>query len=103
MDFSDFNVAWTSLLEAAHHTLRTELTSVWLPVQLALIGLAAVVAAGIALAIRNRADLTSLTMSWPPFLRMLVRAFMTHLGSIAFVVVLLAIRAGLREIGRAHV
>ncbi len=96
MDFSDFNVAWTSLLEAAHHTLRTELTSVWLPVQLALIGLAAVVAAGIALAIRKRADLTSLTMNWPPFLRMLVRAFMAHLGSIAFVVVLLAISAGLR-------
>ena len=96
MDFSDFNVALAGLLEAAHRTLRTELTSVWLPLQLALIGLAAVVAAGISVAIRNRTDLTTLTINWPPFLRMFVRAFLAHLGSIAFVIVLLAVRAGLR-------
>jgi small-conductance mechanosensitive channel len=96
MDFSDFNNALTALLEAAHQTLRTELTSIWLPIQLGLIALAVFIAVGISAAIRNRADLVSLTMGWPPVLRMIVRGLVTHIGAIAFVVVMLATRAGLR-------
>ncbi|MEI9804043.1 MAG: mechanosensitive ion channel domain-containing protein [Pseudolabrys sp.] len=96
MDFSDFHEAITALLEAARHSLRTELTSIWLPIQFGLIGLAVVIALGIASAIRKRADLLALTMGWPPILRMIVRGVVTHLGAIAFVFVLLAIRAGLR-------
>jgi len=96
MDFSDFNDAIATLLEAARVTLRTELTSVWLPIQFGLIGLAAVLALGVAAAIRNRADLVTLTMGWPPILRMLVRGIVTHMAAIAFVFALLMIRAGLR-------
>lgn len=96
MDFSDFHDAIMVLLEAVRHTLRTELTSVWLPIQFGLIGLAAVIAVGIAAAIRNRADLVTLTMGWPPILRMIVRGVVTHLGAIAFVIVLQVIRTAVR-------
>ncbi len=96
MDFSDFNDALTALLEAVRHTLRTELTSVWLPIQLGLIGLSVIIAIGISVAIRKRADLVSLTMGWPPYLRMVVRALVTYLAPIAFILVVVAIRAALR-------
>ena len=66
MEFSDFHDAWTTLLDAARHTLRTELTSVWLPIQFGLIGLSVIIAIGISVAIRRRVDLVSLTMGWPP-------------------------------------
>ncbi|HEY0223444.1 MAG TPA: mechanosensitive ion channel domain-containing protein [Pseudolabrys sp.] len=96
MDFSDFHDALAAFLEAAHHTLRTELTSIWLPIQLGLIALAIVIAAGIGAAIRNRADFAALTADWPPVLRMAVRRIVAHTGAIAFIFVLLAIRIGLR-------
>ena len=97
MDFSDFHDALTALLEAVRHTLRTELTSVWLPIQLGLIGLAAVIAAAISVSVRKRVDFVSLTMGWPLLLlRMFVRALVTHMGAIAFIVVLFAVRTGLR-------
>lgn len=96
MDFSDFNDTVTPLLAAVRHTLRTELTSVWLPIQFGLIGLAAVIALGVAAAIRSRTDFVSLTMGWPPILRMIVRTILTYLTPIAFVLVLLSIRALLR-------
>jgi len=96
MDFSEFNDAVTPLLAAVRHTLRTELTSVWLPIQFGLIGLAAVIALGIAAVIRNRTDIVSLTMGWPPVLRMIVRTVLTYMTPIAFVLVLLMIRTLLR-------
>jgi small-conductance mechanosensitive channel len=96
MDFSDYHDALAALLEAAHLTLRTELTSIWLPIQFGFIALAVVIAAGIAAAIRNRADLVSLTIDWPPVLRMIVRGIVTHMGAIAFIIVLLTIRVALR-------
>ena len=76
--------------------MRSELTSVWLPIQLGLIGLSVVTAIGISVAIRKRADLVSLTMGWPPYLRMVVRALVDHLGPIAFILVVMAVRAALR-------
>jgi hypothetical protein len=96
MEFTDLQIALTDLLEAARHTLRTELTSVWLPIQLCLIGLAALMARAIAAAIRRRADFVSLTMGWPPVMRMIVRALVNHLGLIAFIIVLTIVRASIR-------
>ncbi len=96
MDFTDFNETLASFLEAARHTLRTELTSLWLPIQLGLIGLAVLMALGIALSFRRRVDLVSLTMGWPPYLRIAVRAFVDYLAPIAFIFVMMAIRAALR-------
>src|SRR5664279_5479118 len=96
MDFSDYHDTLTALLEAAHHTLRTELTSIWLPIQLGFIALAVVIAAGIAAAIRKRVDLVSLTIDWPPVFRLIVRGIVTHMGAIAFIIVMLTIRVALR-------
>jgi small-conductance mechanosensitive channel len=96
MEFADLQLALADLLQAARHTLRTELTSVWLPIQFLLIGLGAVVARAIAGAIRKRADFVSLTMGWPPLLRMIVRALVNHLGLIAFIIVLTIVRASIR-------
>ncbi len=96
MEFSDLHDTLTAFLAVVRHTLRSELTSVWLPIQLGLIGLSAVIAVGISVSIRKRADLVSLTMGWPPYLRMVVRALVAYLGPIAFVLVVIAIRAALR-------
>lgn len=96
MEFADLQLALADLLQAARHTLRTELTSIWLPIQLCLIGLAAVMARAIAGVIRKRADFVSLTMGWPPLLRMIVRALTNHLGLIAFIIVLTIVRASIR-------
>jgi small-conductance mechanosensitive channel len=96
MDFSDFNETIAPLLAAARQTLRTELTSVWLPIQFGLIGVSFIIAIGISVSFRKRVDLVSLTMGWPPYLRMVVRALVDYLKPIAFILVIMAIRAALR-------
>jgi small-conductance mechanosensitive channel len=96
MEFADLQVALTDLLDAARHTLRTELSSIWLPIQLLLIGLAALMARAISTTILKRADFVSLTMGWPPAMRMIVRALVNHLGLIAFIIVLTIVRASIR-------
>lgn len=94
MNLSDLHDALAALLDAARHTLRTELTSIWLPIQIALILLALVTALAIAAAIKKRASLIKLTMTWP--LRAIVQAVVIHLSAIAFVVVLSVMRVTLR-------
>jgi small-conductance mechanosensitive channel len=96
MDFTDLHDAATALLQAAQTTLRTELTSVWLPIQIGLIALAAAIAAALAVTLRRRINLVSLAVNWPPFLRLILRSVVAHCGEIAFVIVLIAIRAALR-------
>jgi small-conductance mechanosensitive channel len=96
MEFADFQLALGDLLQAVGQMLRTELSSIWLPIQLCLIGLAAVIARAIAVVIRKRADFTSLMMGWPPVLRLIMRALFNHLGLIAFIIVLTIVRAALR-------
>jgi small-conductance mechanosensitive channel len=96
MEFADLQAAVATLLDGVHHTLRTELTSIWLPIQLFLILLAAMIAGAAAAAVRRRADLVALTMGWPPLLRMVVRAIVNHLSAIVFVIVLTIVRAGMR-------
>jgi len=97
MDFSDLHEALTTLLAAARLALRTELTSVWLPIQLSLIGLAVIIALATAAAIKKRTDPATLAMNWPPVLRMLVRALVRHMGPIVFILALLVMRAALRS------
>ena len=63
-----------------------QLTSIWLPVQIGLIALAAIIAFGVAVLIRRRFDLVSLTMGLPPYVRIVLRALWDYLGTILFVV-----------------
>ncbi|MBV9349001.1 MAG: mechanosensitive ion channel protein MscS, partial [Pseudolabrys sp.] len=96
MDYGDFNEALTAFMQAARFTLRSELTSIWLPIQFGLIILSAIIAWAIAAVIRKRMDLVNLTMAWPPVFRLLVRAFTNHLGLIAFILVATIVRSSIR-------
>ena len=77
-------------------TLRTQLTSIWLPIQLGIIVAVAAAAMGIAAIVRKRFDLVSATMSWPPYLRLAVRAVMSHFGTIIFILLLSIVRVSMR-------
>jgi hypothetical protein len=71
-------------LELAAETaksLAAQFTTIWVPIQLALILLAALVGWGIAALVRRRVDLVSLTMGWPLRLRLAVRALIDNLGT----------------------
>jgi len=96
MDYGDFNEALTAFMQAARFTLRSELTSIWLPIQFGLIILSAIIAWAIAAVIRKRMDLVNLTMAWPPVFRLLVRAFTNYLGLIAFILVATIVRSSIR-------
>ena len=76
--------------------LRTELTSVWLPIQFGAIALAAVAAWAAAAAIRKRFDLVSVTMGWPSYLRIAVRALIDNFGVLAFMLILGVARTAIR-------
>ena len=85
-----------ALITTLRLTLRTELTSIWLPIQFGLIALAALAAWIAAAAIRKRFDLVSATMGWPAYLRIFVRALIDNFGVLAFMLILGVIRAAVR-------
>ena len=96
MDFQDIEAALAALNSGLRMTLRTQFTSIWLPIQLGIIVAVAAVAMGFAASVRKRFDLVSATMSWPPYLRLVVRVMMNHLGAIAFIVLLSVVRVSMR-------
>ncbi len=96
MDFSDLQTALAALNSGLRSTLRTQLTSIWLPIQLGIIVAAAAAAMAIAATVRKRFDLVSATMSWPPYARLAVRAMMSHLGTIIFILLLSIVRVSMR-------
>jgi small-conductance mechanosensitive channel len=96
MDTQALEAALATFNAGLRLTLRTQLTSVWLPIQLGIIALVAAVAWGIAAVFRKRIDLVSATMNWPPYLRLAVRAVMSHFGTLVFILLLSVIRASMR-------
>jgi small-conductance mechanosensitive channel len=91
---NDFAQVASGLNDAAR-AIGAELASIWVLVQLALIVLAAALAAAIAALVRRRTDLVSLTMGWPSFLRLLVRAIAANLGVIAFLTIVVPMQAAM--------
>jgi small-conductance mechanosensitive channel len=85
-----------ALVTTLRVTLRTELSSIWLPIQFGAIALAALAAWGAATAIRRRFDLVSATMGWPSYLRILVRALVDNFGVLAFMVIIGVTRTAIR-------
>ena len=85
-----------SLVTTLRVTLRTELTSVWLPIQFGIIVLAAIAAWACAAAIRRRFDLVTATMGWPPYLRIFIRALIDNSGVLAFMVLIGVTRTAIR-------
>jgi small-conductance mechanosensitive channel len=85
-----------ALVTTLRVTLRTELSSIWLPIQFVAIALAALAAWAAATAIRRRFDLVSATMGWPSYLRILVRALVDNFGVLAFMVIISVTRTAIR-------
>jgi small-conductance mechanosensitive channel len=85
-----------SLVTTLRVTLRTELTSVWLPIQFGIIVLAVVAAWACGTAIRRRFDLVTATMGWPPYLRIFIRALVDNFGVLAFMILIGITRTAIR-------
>jgi small-conductance mechanosensitive channel len=79
-----FTDAFGDLTEAAA-ALAAQLMTLWLPLQLGTIVLAALLAGLVALLVRRRVDTVGVTMGWPAVLRAAVRAVVNNLGAIAFI------------------
>jgi len=94
MNANDLQEALATLIATLRVMLRTELSSIWLPVQLGAIAAAAIVAVIVAAIVRRRFDLVSATMGWPAYLRMAVRALSENFGVLVFVFVIGVIRTG---------
>jgi small-conductance mechanosensitive channel len=75
--------------------LVAELTSIWLVVQVGLLGISALVAMGLAVLVHRKVDIVSLTMGWPAYLRLLVRVLSDNLATIIFVILVAGERAGM--------
>jgi small-conductance mechanosensitive channel len=101
MDPDDIQGALTSVLVAIRTTLRSELTSIWLPIQLGTIAALALAAIGIAAIVRRRFDLTAVTMGWPAYLRLAARALTDNFAVLIFILLIIVTRAGL-EAGVTH-
>jgi small-conductance mechanosensitive channel len=83
--------AWTAVA-AKVATLWT----IWVPVQLGLIALAALTGWGAAALIRKRVDFAKLTASWPLYLRTIAKTVIENLGIIVAIVLLFSIYGGMR-------
>ena len=83
---NDLEEALATLIAGIRVALRTELTSIWLPIQVGAIVLAAALAFGIASYVRKKFDLVSATMGWPPYLRIVARAVSDNFTIIVFIV-----------------
>jgi small-conductance mechanosensitive channel len=95
MSWQSLESAFAAFDQALRSILLTQLSSIWLPIQLGVIVAAAALAIGTAAYVRSRFDLVSATMNRPPYLRLAVRALMNHLGAIMFIVLLSIVRTGM--------
>jgi small-conductance mechanosensitive channel len=84
-----------ALIGGVRTTLRTELTSAWLPAQLGVILAAALIGAVVASLVRRRFDLVSATMGWPGYLRLAVRAVIDNFGVLVFILLVWLTRAAI--------
>jgi small-conductance mechanosensitive channel len=96
MDTESLESTLQALVTAARHTLRVELTSPWLPLQLGIILLAVLAAMASGALIRRRFDLVSATMGWPAYLRGSVRSLLNEFGMLVFILFLSIVRVGIR-------
>ncbi len=99
MNAQDIDQALAALITSLRAAASTEFGSVWMPVQLGTIVIAALAAWAVAALIRRRFDLASATMGWPPYLRLLTRAIVTHFDALIFIVVLAVASEAYRALG----
>jgi small-conductance mechanosensitive channel len=88
----------TDALGTGLQALAAQFATVWVPIQLALVALAALIGWSIAALIRRRTDFVGLTMGWPVHLRLAARAVIDNLGTIFTVLLVLVLRAAAQEL-----
>ena len=71
---------------------RAELVSIWFYYQIGLLLLAAAIAFAASALLQRRVDLVTLTMGWPAFFRLVIRALVANAGMIVFVIIVAALR-----------
>ncbi|MBS0535055.1 MAG: mechanosensitive ion channel [Proteobacteria bacterium] len=77
---------------AALQGLLSDLSSFWLIVQFIVLLATGTIGAISGAMVRKRVDITSLTMGWPPMLRVLTRTFLDSVGTIVFILLALIAR-----------
>ncbi|MDE2229837.1 MAG: mechanosensitive ion channel [Alphaproteobacteria bacterium] len=83
-----------AILSEAVRTIRAEFTTIWFPVQIGLIAVAAVIGLGMLLLARRR-NLIAVGEKWPPIARQLLAAVLANLGLIVFILVVAAFRGAM--------
>jgi small-conductance mechanosensitive channel len=96
MDTEGLESALETLIATTRHTLRVQLTSPWLPIQLVIVLIAVLIAMLVAAVIRRRFDLVSATMGWPAYLRGAVRRLFNETTTVVFILLVSVIRIGIR-------
>jgi small-conductance mechanosensitive channel len=95
MEADNLQDALIAVIAGMRAALQTELTSIWLPIQIGAVGLAAIAAIAIAAIVRRKFDLASATTGWPAYLGTAVRALMGNFGVLLLIATLGIIRAGI--------
>ena len=95
MDLDDFHNLTATVLSGIRVTIRTELTSIWLPIQLVVILAVILIAFGLTALIRKHFDLVSATMGWPAYLRRIVHAVSANFSTAIFIVLIALSRASI--------
>ena len=96
------------ILEALSETftaIPASFTSVWIPIQLALIAAAVLTGWAIAAFLRRRLDVTPYMAEWPLLLRRAIRVALANLGIIFCIFVLILMRVGMQAVtlpGRSY-
>jgi small-conductance mechanosensitive channel len=83
-------------LTTAWTAMAGKVVTIWLPIQLVIIVLAALAGWGLAALIRKRVDFAKLMASWPIYPRIAALTVVKNLGIIASIVLLISIYAAMR-------
>jgi small-conductance mechanosensitive channel len=93
----DFGQLFDRLSEVIR-SFGAEFTTIWLPIQIALILLAAAIGYGLAVLTSKRIDLKALLTGWPTIFRQLVIATFQNLAVIIFALATATMHAGLLQV-----
>src|SRR5262249_22225949 len=91
----------TQILESLNESFRSlsaEFTTIWLPIQLGLLLVAAAIGFGVALFLRRHVNAKTLLSGWPAVIRQLVLSLFQNLPFIIFAVIAAIMHAVLLEI-----
>jgi small-conductance mechanosensitive channel len=84
-------------LDAQLNAIPANVLTIWIPIQLALIALAALVGWALAAYVRRRVDVLPHIMGWPAILRRAVRVAIDNLGIVICIAILLLMRAAMQD------